>query len=112
MNIVESIVRQGEFFTEIRLQCGHEVITSNPRVRPGTLYICPKCSEEPIIVPRGAPGSHATATPDQLDNIAREYADIMRAFGFDVPEENIPVLRRAAAIQDAWRCAFARVLGS
>ncbi len=60
------------------------------------------------------PGRRAApqpATEAQLDAIAADYAATMRARGFDVPEGNMPVLRRAAAVQDAWRCAFARVLG-
>ena len=52
------------------------------------------------------------ATGEQLDAIAADYATTMRALGFDVPDANLPVLRRAAAIQDAWRLAFARVLNS
>lgn len=51
------------------------------------------------------------ATEAQLDAVAADYAATMRARGFDVPEGNMPVLRRAAAVQDAWRCAFARVVG-
>ena len=47
----------------------------------------------------------------QLTLVAEHYAHTMRSLGFDVPEGNMPVLKRAAAIQDAWRLAFASVLG-
>ena len=50
------------------------------------------------------------ASDEQLERIAEEYADTMRAMGFDVPAGNAEVLKRAARIQDAWRLAFARVL--
>ena len=64
------------------------------------------------VIPATPAEALRAATRDQLDAIAREYADLMRALGHEVPEANIPVLRRAAAIQDAWRVAFARVLDS
>ncbi len=59
------------------------------------------------------PGRRAAiqlATDAQLDAIAADYAATMRARGFviGVPEET--AIRRSAAIQDAWRVAFARGL--
>lgn len=106
MNIVESIIKQGEEFTAARLQCGHVVNFGRgvSHVQIGGRMPCPTCDERRENV--------QPATKAQLEAIAAEYAARMRALGFDVPEGNMPVLRRAAAIQDAWRIAFKRVLGS
>lgn len=102
MNIVESIVERGEATTTVRMQCGHLVITQCPTVHPGQSLECPACP--------GFPNAGSAATPEQLDAITADYVDTMRKAGHVIPEANVAVIRRAAAIQDAWRCAFARVL--
>ncbi len=51
-------------------------------------------------------------TEAQLEAVADEYAAYMRARGFVIGRPEEIAIRRAAAIQDAWRCAFARVLST
>ena len=102
MNIVESITKRGEFTTTVRMQCGHERILSNPHVKPGERAHCPECPE-----PRAGA---QPCTDAQLDAVALEYAETMRSRGFAIGKPEEVAIRRAAAIQDAWRVAFARVL--
>ena len=107
MNIVES-VKHGEHMNEIRLTCGHEVRTNNPHVRAGNAFYCPVCqglTEENRSDPQ-------PCTDAQLDAVAADYAETMRARGVSIGKPEEVAIRRAAAIQDTWRVAFARVLGS
>jgi hypothetical protein len=53
-----------------------------------------------------------SATDAQLDQIADEYAEIMLARGFKIGKPERDAILRMAAIHDAWRVAFKRVLGS
>jgi hypothetical protein len=103
VNVIES-VKHRENDNLVRLTCGHEIITPNPHVRAGNQYDCPEC---PGYKRRNGP---PPCNDVQLTLVAEHYAHTMRSLGFDVPEGNLPVLKRAAAIQDAWRLAFASVL--
>jgi len=49
-------------------------------------------------------------TPEQLEAVAENYAAYMRGRGVIIGKPEETAIRRAAAIQDAWRVAFARVL--
>jgi hypothetical protein len=104
MNIIESVTHR-ENDNEIRLTCGHEIVTPNPHVRAGNAYYCPVCRGLDERRDRVQP-----CTDAQLDAVAADYAETMRCRGFaiGIPEE--VAIRRAATIQDAWRVAFARVL--
>lgn len=51
-------------------------------------------------------------TPAQLDVAAKWYADEMAERGFTIGTLERETIRRAAAIQDVWRVAFAQALGS
>jgi hypothetical protein len=64
----------------------------------------PVLNPEPLILP--------AATEKQLDEIAADYAQTMRARGFTIGDPELAAIRRMATIQDAWRCAFCRVIGS
>jgi hypothetical protein len=50
-------------------------------------------------------------TDAELDAVAADYAETMRARGFTIGSADEVAIRRAAAIQDTWRLAFKRVLG-
>ena len=51
------------------------------------------------------------ATDAELDSIADIYADYMVSHGHSIGRPERMMIRRMAAIQDAWRVAFGRVLG-
>lgn len=106
MNVIESVTHR-EHDNLVRLTCGHEIITVNPHVRPGNQYHCPECNAKAERRSAVQP-----ATLEQLDAIAADYVETMRARGFVMGKPEEVACRRAAAIQDAWRVAFARVLGS
>lgn len=105
MNIVESIIKQGELHTAARLQCGHVVDFGPevPHVPIGGRMNCPQCDRR-----RAA---SIFATDVQLDAIAQDYAETMRARGFLIGKPEEAAIRRSAAIQDAWRGAFKRIMG-
>lgn len=102
MNTVEEIRPSADGGYILHLSCGHLSTTHNG-VAIGQPVICPVCVKARRDV---QPASDA-----QLDEIARDYVDTMRARGFTIGKPDEVVCRRAAAIQDAWRVAFKRVLG-
>lgn len=85
------------------LMCGHTVSTVAPNVAIGQPWQCPACERREGV---------QNASDTQLDAIAADYAETMRARGFVIGAPEEQAIRRAAAIQDAWRAAFARVMGS
>lgn len=52
------------------------------------------------------------ASEAQLMAVAMDYVHTMRNRGVEIDASGEAMVLRSAAIQDAWRCAFARVLGS
>src|ERR1700676_1262744 len=81
---------------------------------PDGQCLCPPVRwTPPTIVPDAPPERRhvlQNATDAQLDAIAADYVETMRARGFVMGKPEETACRRAAAIQDAWRCAFERVL--
>jgi hypothetical protein len=78
---------------------------------------CPACAEKlwkgperrkQLTAERGAAGQPCTDA--QLDALVDVYAAYMRARGVTIGKPELTAIRRAAAIQDAWRVAFAQVL--
>lgn len=105
MNVIES-VKHRETDNVVRLTCGHEIITENPHVRAGNKYHCPECNHA---FERRRDVQHCTEA--QLDAVVADYAETMRARGISIGKPEEAAIKRAAAIQDAWRVAFKRALG-
>lgn len=102
MNVIESILSADDNGATVRLQCGH-VLAVGPYARPGQCIPCPECHWTTIRSP-------ATCTAEQLEAVAADYIETMRARGFVIGEPEKVAILRAAGIQDAWRVAFARAL--
>jgi len=51
-------------------------------------------------------------TTEQLNDVACVYIREMQKRGFNIAQAEAAAVVRMAAIQDVWRVAFARVLGS
>jgi hypothetical protein len=51
-------------------------------------------------------------TNEQLRRVAGQYVALMRARGITIGTPEEQAILRMAAIQDVWRVAFGRVLGS
>jgi hypothetical protein len=102
MNIIERVTHR-EHDNVIRMTCGHEITTSSPSVKAGGQFVCPLCPTE-------RRDNVQPCTLEQLDAVAADYIETMRARGFMIGKPEEVACRRAAAIQDAWRVAFARVL--
>lgn len=94
----------------VTLECGHKISTTAPQVCVGMPWDCPECRAERLAGPEPRRETAQPLNDAQITAVAEHYAETMRALGFDVPDNNMPILKRAAAIQDAWRVAFARVL--
>lgn len=109
MNIVESIVKRGEFLTVARLQCGHELTFASdaPHIQLGGRAHCPECDDSAICRRRNV----QALTDAQLNAVVDDYVMTMQARGFVIGKPEEVAIRRAAAIQDAWRVAFKRVTG-
>ena len=107
---VEEVLRADEQTATLRLQCGHVVESDDPSVSVGRLALCPVCAAGiPVpALPRGEL-SLAPATDAQLDALAASYAATMRARGVTIDKSAEAMIRRAAAVQDAWRVAFGKV---
>jgi hypothetical protein len=104
MKRIESI-EAGENDSRLTLECGHAILTDSPNAVVGTPWECPACA---AIERRTEP---QPCTNAQLDAVAADYAETMRARGIAIGKPEEAAIRRAAAIQDAWRVAFKRVLG-
>jgi hypothetical protein len=105
LNVIERVTKR-EADNLVRLTCGHEFITENPHVRAGNQYHCPECNRTAERRRDVQP-----CTDAQLDAVAADYAETMRARGVVIGKPEEVAIRRAAAIQDVWRVAFKRVLG-
>lgn len=102
MTRIESIITGMDFDT-LTLECGHQTTTQAPNVFAGMPWGCTECP------PWEKRPASQYCTDVELDVASAFYAETMRLKGFTIGAVEMAAIKRAAAIQDAWRVAFAKV---
>jgi hypothetical protein len=98
-------IEAGENDSRLTLECGHVILTNSPNATVGMVWECPACA----VIERRT-GVVLPKPEDVLDAIVDDYVVTMQAQGVNIGVPERVAIRRAANIQYAWFCAFARVI--
>ena len=108
MSLVEHISVGMDDTQRLVLSCSHVVYTKHAHVKVGQPWECLKCAADKLMPT--TPAMYRSATDAQLDAIAAEYEAVMTERGIAIGPAERTAIRRAAAIHDAWRVAFAKIV--